>query len=288
MKQSLNFPVALDAIQKKTFGTSQLETTFCFFLSTEQVVIFFLCTWGSPPSQPSPFSRPDPFWPCSCWGGGGGPGLVVKPGWGAAVFGAQLSWKLDLLHGGNLQQGNETRQEALSVPSASAHKQKTYWCAAAAAYLLIRGGVHHDVLLLPVSCNDPSRQWGRWGKRGKQVIGNMHMFLQLGRLSSGEKISLHLKAHCVCLKAWFTFSTLAKAEQKNYKKTQNKTKNLKTTSQRVLTAERHCPHLLKLSSVSSSPRPSPTVTPGIPFSPFIAWKTVEGGWCVNSCSWEAD
>lgn len=29
-------------------------------------------------------------------------------------------------------------------------------------------------------------------------------------------------------------------------------------------------HLLKLSSVSSSPRPSPTVTPGMPFSPFMA------------------
>lgn len=97
---------------------------FCFFLSTEQVVIFFFCTWGSPPSHPSSPSRPIPAGVVGWWAGG----LVVKPGWGAAVFGAQSSWKLDLLHGGNLQQENQTRQEALSVPATSAHKQRICCC----------------------------------------------------------------------------------------------------------------------------------------------------------------
>lgn len=60
-----------------------------------------------------------------------------------------------------------------------------------------------------------------------------------------------------------------------------KKKHPENVKKRALTAERRRLHLLKVSSVSSSPRPSPTVTPGIPFSPFIAWKTVERRWCVT-------
>lgn len=64
------FPSCSGCDPKKTFGTSQQETTVCFchfFLSTKQVVIFF-CTRGSPPSHPSPSSWPVLFDPAAVGG----------------------------------------------------------------------------------------------------------------------------------------------------------------------------------------------------------------------------
>lgn len=150
--------------------------------------MIFFCTRGSPPSHPPPSLSARPVWPCGRWGVGWGESLGPGGSRGEAWLRSRCVRGSVVMKTGSAARwesaaGDETRGAECSS-DISARKG---FAAAAAAYLLIRGGVHHDVLLLPVGCNDPSRQWSRWRKREKCQWQYAYV---LGRFSSGEKRKL--------------------------------------------------------------------------------------------------
>lgn len=82
------------------------------------------------------------------------------------------SWELDLLHARNLQeQWREWRERSWIWRNGLVLVQMSLTCWYDVTYLLIWGGVHHDVLLLAVGCYYSGWQLIRWN-RGKRTLQN--------------------------------------------------------------------------------------------------------------------